>query len=50
MPAQRPFRGDGGGTPPTLGWVLCHLVQQAARQAGHLDIGRELTDGSVGSD
>ncbi len=26
-----------------------HLVQQAARQAGHLDIPRELTDGSVGN-
>jgi hypothetical protein len=49
-PGRRPFRRDGDGMPPTLGWVLCHLVQQAARHAGHLDIARELTDGSVGSD
>ncbi len=48
-PGQRPFRPDGG-LPPTLAWVLCHLVQQAARHAGHLDIARELTDGSIGSD
>jgi hypothetical protein len=48
-PGQRPFHPDGG-LPPTLGWVLCHLVQQAARHAGHLDIARELIDGSVGSD
>jgi hypothetical protein len=48
-PGQRPFSPDSG-QPPTLGWVLCHLLQQAARHAGHLDIARELTDGSVGSD
>jgi hypothetical protein len=46
-PAQRSLRADG--PPPTLGWVLCHLVRQAARHAGHLDIVRELIDGSVGS-
>jgi hypothetical protein len=48
-PGQRSFRSEGG-PPPTLGWVQCHLLQQAARHAGHLDITRELTDGSVGSD
>jgi uncharacterized damage-inducible protein DinB len=32
---------------PTLGWVLFHLLQETARHAGHLDIGRELTDGEV---
>jgi hypothetical protein len=48
-PGRRPFRPESS-TSPTLGWVLCHLVQQAARHAGHLDIARELTDGSVGSD
>ncbi len=47
-PGQRSPGPDSG--PPTLGWVLCHLVQQAARHAGHLDIVRELADGSVGSD
>jgi hypothetical protein len=48
-PAQRSILA-AGGPPPTLGWVLCHLVQQAARHAGHLDIVRELIDGSVGND
>lgn len=48
-PGKRPFRKDGG-SPPTLGWVLGHLMYQAARHAGHLDIARELTDGSTGSD
>jgi uncharacterized damage-inducible protein DinB len=47
--AKRPFRPEGGDVP-TLGWVLCHLMYQAARHAGHLDIARELTDGAVGSD
>jgi hypothetical protein len=45
---RRPFKPDGE-RPPTLGWVLCHLLQQAARHAGHFDIARELADGSVGS-
>ena len=45
--AKRPFRTEGGDAP-TLGWVLCHLMQEAARHAGH--IARELTDGTVGSD
>ena len=48
-PGQRSFQPEGG-PPPTLGWVLCHLLEGAARHAGHLDIARELTDGSVGSD
>lgn len=48
-PGQRSFQ-PGGGAPPTLGWVLCHLLEGAARHAGHLDVARELTDGSVGSD
>jgi hypothetical protein len=48
-PGQRSFR-PGGGPPPTLGWVLFHLLAGVARHAGHLDIARELTDGLVGSD
>jgi hypothetical protein len=49
-PGKRPFHPDNTGPPPTLVWILSHLLQQAARHAGHLDIVRELTDGSVGSD
>ena len=33
---------------PTLRWVLVHMVEETGRHAGHADILRELTDGSVG--
>jgi hypothetical protein len=33
---------------PTLNWVLFHVLQEYTRHAGHLDIVRELADGSVG--
>ncbi|WP_152184989.1 DinB family protein [Segeticoccus rhizosphaerae] len=35
---------------PTLEWILFHVLQEYARHAGHLDIARELIDGSVGED
>jgi hypothetical protein len=44
-------RGGGRFDPgelPTLGWILCHVLQEYARHAGHLDIARELADGAVG--
>jgi hypothetical protein len=34
--------------PPTLGWILVHLLQEYARHVGHLDVVRELVDGTVG--
>lgn len=34
--------------PPTLGWILHHVLQEYARHTGHLDIARELLDGAVG--
>ena len=34
--------------PPILGWILAHLLQEYARHVGHLDVVRELIDGSVG--
>ena len=37
-----------GGAPPPLERILLHLVQEYARHAGHLDIVRELSDGSTG--
>lgn len=37
-----------GAEPPTLERVLFHLVQEYARHAGHIDIVREIIDGSVG--
>jgi uncharacterized damage-inducible protein DinB len=33
---------------PTMGWILFHLLQEYARHAGHLDIVRELADGTIG--
>lgn len=29
-------------------WMLAHVVQETARHTGHLDILRELADGTVG--
>jgi uncharacterized damage-inducible protein DinB len=40
------FRDEASA--PQLQWVLLHLVQEYARHAGHLDIARELLDGSTG--
>ena len=37
-----------GADPATLERVLLHLVQEYARHVGHLDVVRELIDGSVG--
>ena len=47
-----PFGGRFSSTdddpPPTLGWILHHILQEYARHAGHLDIARELADGATG--
>jgi uncharacterized damage-inducible protein DinB len=34
--------------PPTLAWILVHVLEEYTRHAGHLDIARELADGTVG--
>jgi uncharacterized damage-inducible protein DinB len=36
------------GQHPTLRWVLLHLIEENARHNGHLDLLRELHDGSTG--
>jgi uncharacterized damage-inducible protein DinB len=36
------------GDPVTLRWVLIHMVEETARHAGHMDIVRELIDGTTG--
>jgi Protein of unknown function (DUF664) len=33
---------------PTLAWILVYVLQEYARHAGHLDIARELIDGTTG--
>ena len=41
-------RFAAGTTPPSLLWILFHVLQEYARHAGHIDIARELIDSSVG--
>lgn len=46
--AGQPGERWDGAQPATLERVLFHLVQEYARHVGHLDIIRELADGTVG--
>jgi hypothetical protein len=34
--------------PPTLAWILAYVLQEYSRHAGHLDVARELIDGTTG--
>ncbi|MFE6222789.1 MULTISPECIES: DinB family protein [unclassified Streptomyces] len=43
--AEKPVRG---GVHVDLRWILHHLVEETARHNGHLDILRELLDGTRG--
>ncbi|TDV46302.1 DinB family protein [Actinophytocola oryzae] len=36
------------GAPVNLRWVLIHMIAETGRHAGHLDLLRELIDGSTG--
>jgi uncharacterized damage-inducible protein DinB len=38
----------GALRPTTLRWALFHVLEETARHVGHMDITRELLDGSVG--
>jgi hypothetical protein len=40
--------GDRIRQPVTARWVLQHLIEETARHNGHLDVVRELLDGSTG--
>jgi uncharacterized damage-inducible protein DinB len=42
-------RTVGTGQPVTLRWILFHLIEETARHNGHLDILRELADGTTGT-
>jgi hypothetical protein len=39
---------SGAIRPTTLRWVVGHLIEETARHVGHMDITRELLDGSTG--
>ena len=39
---------SGDLRPTTLRWAMYHLIEETARHAGHMDLTRELLDGSVG--
>jgi hypothetical protein len=41
-------RGDKPAHPVTARWILLHLIEETARHNGHLDILRELADGTRG--
>ena len=41
-----PSRGDL--RPTTFRWAVFHLIEETARHVGHMDITRELLDGSTG--
>lgn len=43
--AQRPIRD---GRRVNLRWILMHLIEETARHNGHLDILREMADGTKG--
>lgn len=34
--------------PPSMRWILVHMIEETGRHAGHADIIRELHDGAVG--
>jgi Protein of unknown function (DUF664) len=39
--------GFGGSEPPNVRWIVLHMIEETARHAGHLDIARELLDGTT---
>ena len=45
----RAVRKLNTGEHATLRWILFHLIEETARHNGHLDILRELLDGTTGS-
>ncbi len=46
--APRGKHGDPQVTePPNVRWVVLHMIEEIARHCGHLDIGRELLDGTT---
>jgi hypothetical protein len=50
LPLDTPSKGALGWRtePVTLRWILLHLTEETARHNGHIDILRELADGTRG--
>lgn len=38
--------GPGEDEPPNVRWIVLHMIEETACHSGHLDIARELADGS----
>jgi hypothetical protein len=45
LPAPQTARKS---TPPSMRWLLTHLIEETARHAGHADILREQLDNTTG--
>lgn len=45
--AAPPLGKHGSFEPPNVRWVVLHMIEETARHAGHLDIARELLDGTT---
>ena len=44
----RSVESSSSGDHVTLRWILLHLIEETARHNGHLDILREMADGTTG--
>jgi hypothetical protein len=42
-----PLGSHGRYEPPNVRWVVLHMIEETGRHAGHLDIARELLDGTT---
>ncbi|TDD13275.1 DinB family protein [Kribbella turkmenica] len=48
LPLETVERGQPADKAASLRYVLCHMIEETARHVGHLDILRELLDGTTG--
>ena len=47
-PGQLSQRTGRGGSPFSMRWILCHMVEEYARHNGHADLIRQSIDGVTG--
>jgi hypothetical protein len=45
--SELPRGQHGPYEPPNVRWIVLHMIEETARHAGHLDIARELLDGTA---